>query len=144
MIKIDNEFIVTATTTEVWEVITQLDRYGEWNSFVSECKSSLIVGEPIIMRVHLFPFPIIQKETIFEYTPGIILNYGVKLPFNILTSSRKHTVKPLEDGNVHYYSQFRLSGLLSPIVELLMSNRLYQGFSLMALEMQAEILRRKN
>jgi len=143
MINIDNEFTVTAKANEVWSVITQTDKYSDWNSFVSECDTTLAPGTPIIMRVHLFPFPITQKETILEYQPGIILNYGVNLPFNILKSSRKHLVESLEDGHVRYRSQFQIEGLLSPIIKLFMYNKLSQGFSRMAEELKAEILRRQ-
>lgn len=144
MIQIDNEFSVSATIGEVWEVITQTEKYGDWNSFVSECKTNLVVGEPIVMRVHLFPFPIIQKETIFDYRPNEILNYGVNIPLNILQSSRKHLVESLENGKVRYRSEFKIEGLLAPLVKLMMFSRLEQGFSRMANEMHAEILRRQN
>lgn len=143
MIQIDNDFTVTASINEVWEVITQTEKYSEWNSFVSQCNTSLVVGDPIIMRVHLFPFPIIQKETIFEYRPNDILNYGVNIPFYILKSSRKHSTEWLENGCVRYRSQFKIQGLLAPLVKLMMLSRLEQGFARMANEMHAEILRRQ-
>lgn len=143
MIKIDNEFTVEAKAAEVWDVITQVDKYGDWNSFVSKCESSLKVGEPIKMRVHLLPFPITQKETILEHRQGEILDYGIQLPFNLLKSSRKHTVQTIDDTQVRYRSQFCLEGVLSPLVALFMAAKLKQGFGRMADEMRAEVLRRQ-
>lgn len=144
MIEIDNEFIVAAQNSEVWDVITQVNKYGEWNSFVSHCESTLVPGESILMRVHLLPIPINQKETIFEYQPGVILSYGVKLPFNLLNSTRTHTVTNLENERVRYRSSFRLNGILAPLVRLIMAKKLTAGFSKMAHEMQAEVLRRQH
>ncbi len=144
MIKIDNEFTVAASSEEVWNVITQVDKYGDWNSFVSQCETSLVVGEPIKMKVYLFPFPIFQKETILEYQPGVILNYGISLPLGLLKSYRKHTVKTVNENQSLYRSEFCLDGLLSPLVGLLMESRLKHGFGKMAEEMRSEILRRKN
>lgn len=143
MIKIDNEFTVEAKAIEVWEVITQVDKYGDWNSFVSKCESSLNVGAPIKMRVHLFSFPITQKETILEHRQGEALNYGMQLPFKLLKSSRIHTVQTIDDSQVRYCSQFRLEGILSPLVALFMSAKLKKGFGRMTEEMRAELLRRQ-
>jgi len=143
MIKIENEFTVKAQASEIWEVITQVDRYSDWNSFVSKCETTLKVGEPIKMKVHLLAFPILQKETILEHQPGKMFNYGIKLPLNILKSSRKHIVEQIDEEHASYRSVFCLEGLLSPLVAILMESRLIDGFSRMSQELQAEVLRRQ-
>lgn len=51
---IEQTIEVTATPAVAWEVIVDLPRYGEWNPFVVECRSTLAVGDPIDMRVHVF------------------------------------------------------------------------------------------
>ena len=50
--------IVTSVTVEieapasvVWSVLTDLDRYGEWNSFCPGIKSTLKIGDPVVMTV---------------------------------------------------------------------------------------------
>jgi hypothetical protein len=143
MIQINNEFTIQADPSEVWNVIAQTDKYSDWNSFVSECESSLIVGEPIEMRVHILPFAITQKETILEHEPGVILSYGVNLPLNLIKSERKHTITILESGHVRYRSQFYIDGLFAPLVQILLASKLSEGFSNMTKEMHAEVLRRQ-
>ena len=143
MIKIDNEFTIYADPALVWKIITEVDRYEVWNTFVSRCKSTLIPGEAIYMRVHLLPFPIWQKETIISHEPQRLLDYGVSLPFNLLSSSRKHSLDILDNGEIHYTSRFRLEGLLAPLVSLFMEKKLQQGFARMATDLQAEIIRQK-
>ena len=143
MIKIDTEFTAKADPFEVWNVITQTEKYGDWNSFVSQCESSLIVGEAIKMRVHLLPFAITQTETVFEHEPNTVLSYGINLPFDLLSSKRKHVIEQLDDGMVRYRSNFYIKGLLSPLIRLLLANKLSEGFSNMTKEMQAEVLRRQ-
>jgi hypothetical protein len=143
MIKIDNEFTVSADPALVWKVITDVERYEIWNGFVSRCKSSLVPGEPIYMRVHLLPIPIWQKETIISHEPEQLLDYGIALPFNLLRSSRKHTIEKLPGGEVRYLSRFRLEGLLAPVVRLLMEKKLQQGFARMATDLHTEIIRQK-
>ena len=143
MITIDTEFTVKADPTEVWNVITQTEKYGDWNSFVSQCESSLIIGEAIKMRVHLLPFAITQTETIFENEPGTVLSYGVNLPFNLLNSKRKHTVEGLENGMVRYRSNFYIKGLIAPLIKILLVKNLSEGFSNMTNELHDEVLRRQ-
>ena len=51
---IEQTIEVTATPAVVQEVIVDLPRYGVWNPFVVEGRSTLAVGDPIDMRVHVF------------------------------------------------------------------------------------------
>jgi hypothetical protein len=144
MIKIENEFTISATPDLVWKVISEVDRYEAWNTFVSRCKSTLIPGDAIFMRVHLLPFPIWQKETIISHEPGRLLDYGISLPFNLLKSSRKHKLEILVNGDVHYSSCFQLEGLLAPLVSLFMEKKLQQGFARMATDLHTEIIKQKS
>lgn len=144
MIKIDNEFTIPANPDLVWKIITEVERYEAWNTFVSRCKSTLIPGDAILMRVHLLPFPIWQKETILSHEPKQLLDYGVSLPLHLLKSSRKHSLEILANGDTYYASRFRLEGLLAPLVSLFMEKKLHQGFARMAADLQAEIIRQKS
>ena len=57
---------VAAPADRVWQVVCDLARYPEWNPFVVRCASSLVVGEPIEMRVRLFSsWAQPQRERIF-------------------------------------------------------------------------------
>ncbi len=143
MIKINNEFRIEASANEIWEVISQVECYGDWNSFVSRCKSSLEPGASIKMKVHLFSFPISQKETVFENQKHSLLSYGVKLPI-LLSSKREHKIEALDDGTSLYQSTFRLDGLLAPLISLLLLTRLQSGFNRMSQELKAEVLRRQD
>jgi len=144
MIKIDNEFTISASPDLVWKIISEVERYEAWNTFVSRCKSTLIPGDAIFMRVHLLPFPIWQKETIISHEPKQLLDYGISLPFNLLKSSRTHKLETLANGELHYSSCFRLEGVLAPLVSLLMEKKLQQGFARMTTDLQAEIIKQKS
>lgn len=138
---------VTAPAATVWSVVTDLDRYPEWNPFVVACRSTLAVGSPIAMRVRVLPFvaqP--QRETIFEHDPGRRLRYGIApLPLGALASSRSHEVEPVADERARYISCFELRGWLAPVVEALLGRRLATGFAAMsaALVARAETLHRE-
>ena len=130
-IVIDETIEIDASPETVWRVITDFNRYCEWNPFVIGCESTLRVGDPIDMRVHVFrSFAQPQRETITHHEPGRRFCYGVPdMPFGAMRSQRCHQVSRLEGGRTVYQSHFDLSGWLSPIVSFLLGRQLRRGFS---------------
>ncbi len=141
---ISHSLEAAASAATVWEVVSDLPRYPEWNPFVVACRSTLEPGSPITMRVRVLPFvaqP--QTETIFEHVPGRRLSYGLAgLPFGALASRRSHEVESLAADRSRYVSRFELRGWLAPLVQALLGRRLTTGFTAMshALVARAEAL----
>jgi len=139
---------IEAPVSLVWEVIADLSRYPEWNPFVVAARSSLEVGEPIAMRVRLFPFlaqP--QRETVLECLRQQRLCYGVTgVPLNALHSVRYHELWPDGPERTRYRSHFELDGWLAPLTRALLGRRLERGFgaATRALKERAESLRRES
>jgi hypothetical protein len=120
-------------------VLTDFERYGEWNPFVVACRSSLVPGEPIAMRVHVLrTFAQSQTETILEHEPGRGFSYGLAdPPLGAVGSRRSHRVTPLGEGRTHYESHFELHGWLAPLVIGLLGRSLRRGFGEMAAALAA-------
>ena len=126
---IDLEVEINAPLDTVWEVITDLPRYGDWNPFVVQCESTLKVGEPINMQVKLFSKPQAQQEFIFKHVPKQFLSYGLDGgSLRAIVSDRWHEVKALGPNRTQYRSHFELSGWLMPLVRALMRSKLEIGF----------------
>lgn len=120
---------INAPADIVWEVITDLPRYGDWNPFVSKCESTLKPGDPIDMTVHLMAKPQKQREWITDYREGHGFAYRMKpVPGGALSSARWHDITPTTDGHCRYTSHFELRGWLMPLVRALMGTRLHKGF----------------
>jgi hypothetical protein len=141
---IDEQVDVAAPPARVWEVITDLARYGEWNPFVVACRSTLAVGDPIEMSVRLVPWvtqP--QREVVFAHEPGTRLCYGLDGGWlGAIVSRRCHEVAPAGAGRTRYRSSFALSGWMAPVVRGLLGRRLAHGFHAMtaAIRDRAECL----
>ncbi|MET7767730.1 SRPBCC domain-containing protein [Nocardia sp. NPDC005366] len=142
---IDAAVYIDATADLVWQVITDLPRYGEWNPFVTRCESSLEPGEPIDMTVAVFgSTPRRQREWIRSHTPGRELSYSMKpVPLGALHSLRSHTVTPVGDGRTRYESHFELDGWLHPVVAAVLGKNLRAGFEGMTagIQLRSESLR---
>ena len=136
---------IAAPPPVVWEVVTNLAAYPEWNPFVVACRSGLAAGDPIVMQVRLFPwFTQSQTETIFEHVPQGRLCYGLGSGrTGAIISRRCHEIAPGAEGRTRYRSHFELSGWLGPVVAAMLGSRLEHGFRSMtdALQRRAEQLR---
>ena len=45
---------IDAPASLVWEVLTDLPRYGEWNPFCFQCESTLEMGAPVVMKLNSY------------------------------------------------------------------------------------------
>jgi len=141
--ELDESRLIEAPIDLVWSVITDLPAYPEWNPFVVAARSTLIVGDPIQMRVRLVP-PLVQpqREIIFECVPEQRLVYG--LDGAAIRSRRAHELASAGETATRYRSHFRLDGRLEPPTRWLLGRRLTIGFQSMtrALALRAEELHR--
>jgi hypothetical protein len=120
---------IKAPGSVVWSVLMNTEDYPKWNTFVVACDSTFEKGAPINMRVRLLPFlTMSQKETVLENREGELLEYGISIPFGILSSSRQHKLTPIDSTTTRYESIFCLRGLFSPLVGLLLGSQLKRGF----------------
>lgn len=141
--ELDESRLIEAPIDRVWSVIADLPAYPEWNPFVVAARSTLVVGDPIWMRVRLVP-PLVQpqREIIFECTPERRLVYGLDGAF--IRSRRSHELARAGEATTHYRSHFRLAGRLEPLTRWLLGRRLAAGFQAMTRELaeRAESLHR--
>lgn len=129
---IDREAQIAAPAHIVWQVITDLPSYGEWNTFVPQCRSSLRPGDPIEMEVRLGGSLSRQVEWITGYDEGRGFSYRMKpVPLGALSSARVHRIEPAGDERCRYHTHFELEGWLSGLVRALMQRKLAQGFDAM-------------
>ncbi|MFF2550244.1 SRPBCC family protein [Nocardia sp. NPDC058058] len=140
---IDNSVEIDAPADLVWQVLTDVAKYGEWNPFVSSCQTTLEPGTPIDMQVQLLGSkPRQQREYIRTHTPGKEFSYNMKPVPGLLNSLRQHNVIPLEDGRTRYTSHFELNGPLSILVSAVLGGAMRKGFGGMTdgLKQRAEAL----
>jgi hypothetical protein len=129
---IDREARIDAPARVVWQVITDLAAYGEWNPFVPECRSSLRPGDPIEMQVRLGSGLSRQVEWITGYDEGRGFSYRMKpVPAGALCSARVHRIDAIDDTHSRYHTHFELEGWLSGLVRALMRRKLEAGFEAM-------------
>ncbi|NGY04902.1 SRPBCC domain-containing protein [Solimonas terrae] len=121
---------IKAPAAVVWEVISDLARYPEWNPFCVECRSTMQPGDAIDMKVKLMARPQAQREWVSEHVAGRRFAYAMKpAPLGALSSFRSHDVEAIGDSGTRYRSYFHLQGWLKPLVVGLLGSRLEIGFA---------------
>jgi hypothetical protein len=141
--KVDDIHDIEAPADLVWQVLTDFPRYGEWNPFCVECRSTLNPGDPIDMKVKLRSRPQAQREWVTENGPGMRFAYGIKpFPMGALHSNRVQEITSLGATRSRYSSQFRLWGWMLPLVRSIFGNGMRKGFEGMgsAFKVRAEQL----
>jgi hypothetical protein len=114
----------------VWEVLTDLPRYGEWNPFLPECRTTFKPGDPIDLQVKLMAKPQAQREWITEFVAGSRFAYRMKpVPLGALSSKRSHEVEARGPNRTRYRSSFQLMGWMMPLVRALLGRKLEAGFA---------------
>ena len=62
---------IDAPASVVWEVLTDLPRYGEWNPFCVEAESTLEIGAPMKMLLNSYTSPGQQYPNV-EYVCAVV------------------------------------------------------------------------
>ena len=129
---IDRKLEIAAPASVVWEVISDLPRYPEWNRFCIEARSTLEPGDAIDLHVQLFSRPQWQREFMTDFVAGRGFAYSMKpVPLGALSSRRSHAIESLDEARCVYESCFRLQGWLMPLVRSVLGRRLQAGFAVM-------------
>ena len=136
------EIEIDAPLQHVRAILGDLSRYSEWNSFTPRVESTLRVGDPIELQVRLRSQRLTKRV---EYVTAIApdrLCWNMKMGCAfLLYAERCQVLTESGPGRVHYVSEDRFSGLLTPLVMLLFRTAMQRGFEDCArgLKAQAEL-----
>jgi hypothetical protein len=135
---IEKTLDINAPAAVVWEVISDLPRYPQWNPFCVECRSTLVPGDPIDMKVQLMAKPQAQREWMLEFIDGQRFAYRMKpVPLGALSSFRSHDIEATGAATARYRSYFHLKGWMKFVVLGLFRSKLEDGFAGMSAAIKA-------
>ncbi len=125
---------IDAPRALVWDVLSDLAAYPQWNTFTPLAEAVFAVGEKVRLRV-LMPGTRarFQTEWINRIEPGRSFCWGVRFGHPlILVANRWRELESTEDGGTRYVTVDRFSGLLVPLVFWLYEKGMRLGFELAA------------
>ncbi len=134
---IESDIIIHAPKDKVWDILMDLKRYGEWNSFTPKVESSLQPGDDVMLHVNMTPGkPLIQqKETILWRKEETSIAWGIPHYFPVRTE-RAQILTTLENGQTLYRTYDKFWGILVPLVMWLYRKKIQNGFDQMAKDLK--------
>lgn len=118
----ESTIAIGAPASLVWQILSAIDRYGEWNPQIPKASGKAEEGTTIQMTLALPGRPSMNvSANVEEATPDRLLTWrgNVGAPW-LFSGFRKFEIVPSEDGKVLVTHIEDIGGLLSPVFGLLM------------------------
>ena len=130
---INTQFIINATAEHVWTVLTDFDRYQDWNPFIKSILGQPHVGETI--TVSITPPDgkgMTFKPTVLAFEQNKEFRWIGKLWFKgIFDGEHKFELVDNGDGTTTFHHSEHFNGLLVGLLEKQLENNTRRGFELM-------------
>ena len=114
----------------VWSVLTEVEKYGEWNPFTPRVQTDFKIGSPAHLRVRMGPTKMKITETVCAFEkPRLIAwtkTFGARW---FLVAVRQQILEPVDEASCTYHNTDRLTGLMAPVVLLLNGSYMRRGFN---------------
>jgi hypothetical protein len=146
MIEIVASTEIDASAETVWGVLTDLERFGEWNPFIRRATGAPRVGAEVRVRVQ----PSIKaarlgfRATVLVCAPCRELRWrGHVIAPWLADGEHTFTIEPAPDGGVRFVQREVFRGLLPRLAGRLLAREARRGFQMMngALRQRAESAR---
>jgi uncharacterized protein YndB with AHSA1/START domain len=99
---------IAAPSKVVWEVLTDLDRYPEWNPFCLSATSSLEMGASVEMVLADYTGnggTFLNTEYVCAFVPERLLSWELRAtPESPYAARRDQVIEPSTEGTCRYYS----------------------------------------
>jgi len=124
---------VDAPAARVWQVVSDFERYPEWNPFIVRAAGELRVGERLDVTIVAPGMKLVSfRPRVLDVEPGHLVRWKgeFKLP-GLFDGRHALTVDPLDGGRSRFTTHEEVTGILLPFAGRVMAAS-QQGFELMA------------
>ena len=121
---------IDAPIDVVWSVLTDVDKYGEWNPFTPRARTDFTIGSPAHLLVRMGPatFRITEYVCAFDKPRLIAWKKEFGAPWLLLAVREQH-LDSVGETRCSYYNTDRLKGVLAPIVSVCFGAFMRRGFA---------------
>ena len=114
----------------VWEVLTDVERYGEWNPFTPQARTDFRVGSHAHLLVRMGPAEVRITETVSAFEAPRLIAWGKAFGARwLLAAMREQHLEPASETSCFYHNTDRLTGVLAPLVLLCFGGFMRAGFT---------------
>ena len=122
--------LIEAPVDFVWDVLTDVERYGEWNPFTPQARTDFKIGSPAHLLVRMGPSKVKITETVCAIEePRLIAWRKIFGARWFLLAVREQHLEPVSETSCLYHNTDRLRGVLAPMVLLCFGGYMNRGFT---------------
>jgi len=132
---------INAPAAVVWQVLTDLPSYPQWNPFTVKVESDLTLGNPVDLYL---PKPgksgelMKQSEFVGTYEPEKSLAWGMTMKHRwVLQARRDQLIEAIDEKSCRYVTTDSFKGLLANTVIKKQGDWIKQGFDSVAFALKA-------
>ena len=132
---------IAASPERVWQLLSELENYGQWNPYSPRAEGRLVVGEEVRIEAHLGDEVRWVNNLVTEVEPGKKLCWHSLEWYGFLARGfRCRNLQPLPDGGVRLVHHELMVGPLSGLIERIYREDIDEGLRVMdeALKAAAE------
>ncbi|MDR9458921.1 MAG: SRPBCC domain-containing protein [Dehalococcoidia bacterium] len=129
-----SEIDIDAPVENVWNIIIDLERYPEWNTFTPRMGAKqIVVGEEFLLDCQMTEKQLLrdEKEVFLAYEPERFrVCWGTSRTRGRpgIKSYRWQICEPVNDKRTHFINYEEFHGILAPLVNLLYGKKLHRAF----------------
>lgn len=125
---------INASKEKVWNVLTDLESYPQWNSFIQSIHGNLRVGNTIKVKLQDMTF----KPVILTFDKNTELKWLGHLWFKgLFDGEHKFKLTDNEDGTTHFEQSEKFTGILVKLFSKSLDNNTKKGFEQMNRELKS-------
>lgn len=119
MRKIETQIIINASIENVWQILTDFDRYPEWNPFIKTIEGDLIVDNPLMVVLESMK----MKPVITFVKWGVGFSWKGHLLFRgIFDGEHSFRLKSNSNGTITFLHSEVFTGVLVPFCGALLAS----------------------
>jgi uncharacterized protein YndB with AHSA1/START domain len=136
---IEHQVVINAPAQLVWQVLTTLERYGDWNRYATEAHGTLKAGGEVEIVARLGNGTQRVNNRVLEIIPEQTLCWVSMNWYQALVrGTRCRYLEPQTDGTTHFRERETMQGPFARIVVGLMRRQLAAGLQAECDSLKAE------
>jgi hypothetical protein len=106
---------INASPETVWGILTDADKYVEWDPGMLSMKGTIAPGEQLEIRTKLAPHRVF-RPTVTDFQPNRRMVWQSGMPLGLFRGERAFELQPLGNGQVQFYMREEFRGFLMPLI----------------------------
>ncbi|MCW2580141.1 MAG: Polyketide cyclase/dehydrase [Blastococcus sp.] len=114
---IEHTIDIQAPPAAVWRLLTDVDRYEDWNPFIPRLSGRLAPGERLTITVRPGARTMTFRPTVLAVEDGTLLRWRGRLGLpGLFDGEHEFRLEPTADGGTRFIQRETFSGLLVPMM----------------------------